>query len=95
MIIHMTMTPLLVLIVALFINLWATYRAQSVGGREGLPYLALGAGAMVIAGCVGVVLEPGYLRFAWAVLAIAWAIRLVWLGVKARREDSSGAAPHP
>jgi len=84
------MTPLIVLSVALVVLIWAVYRSQSVSGRERVRYQAVGVGAMLIAGAVGTVLQPGGLRFAWVALAVAALIRLIWIPRQARARGASG-----
>lgn len=78
------MTPIIVLVVALSIFLWATYRSSSSSEEEQFRYQAAGVTALLIAGVVGAVLQEGALRFAWVALAAAAAIRLIWVSTKAR-----------
>lgn len=90
--VQLLMTPLIVFFVALVVFIWTTYRAQSDSGRERARYQAMGVGAMLIAGVVGLVFQPGGLRYAWAALAVAALIRLILIQRQARARGASGTA---
>lgn len=78
------MIPMAVFVVAMLVAAVALGQSQGKGARQWLRYQAVGVGAVLVAGLVGTVLQEGWLRFAFLVLALASVTRLVYLPRQAR-----------
>lgn len=85
------MIPLIAFAVAMIVFIWAVSRSQSSTGHEWVRYQAIGVSALLIAGVIGALLQPGALRFAWGVFAIIALTRLLWLPKVERARGSSGS----
>jgi len=78
------MTPMVVFVVAMAVAGWAFYRSQDADQRGWARYQATGVGALLVAGVVGTVLQPGLLRFLWLAMVVVAAVRLTVLPKQSR-----------
>lgn len=81
----MRIEPMIVLLVAAVAAMWPFVHSRSLDSRGWVRYQAMGVGALLVAAVVGVVLEPGPMRFAWLVLAVAMVVRLALIPRQARK----------
>lgn len=84
----MRIEPVIVLGVAAVAALWPFVHSQSLDKPGGARYQAIGYGLLLAAAIVGVILEPGPLRFAYLVLALAMAVRLALVLRQARKRPA-------
>lgn len=87
---------MLVLIGSLLVAMWFYYRSESADERGWMRNQAVAVGALLLAGVVGAILQPGVMRYAWLVLAAGAAVRLALIPRQARaRTARRQVAAHP